>query len=603
MAMTSVPAVLYRPPNPANPKSAKLTFRGRRASPAESITPRTQNHLFINENLNSDIVSKDRIATSQGRSAIYSHVQRFRRSQNLHTLCSSSCAAGSTSTRKFVPYRRYSQPSEPEAASWFIDRESSTVTRTSPAAFWDTHASNVAVENVAVECTAPALCSNNFLPGDACDPFNSTAVRVNQLNHNLMQFFLKVGWKAHLKTFGHTNTSQWSQSFKDLPDITRGSLSDEMHMDAFLTLNAMRMSFYKLATFDRANSPEVLMIKSLRGLRLSLSGFSIAGGGERIILDIFFLAFSEFYRQNYEVMRMHLKMIRRLVPLLGGFSGLCQYVREACCYTELCFAIETGQRPVFDLTWDPGPLHNVSWARLKATLPSSNEKVLGTGFADALHDGFFDISMTRIIEELLVDIQAFEFIRNERDPLPSDIEWACTRNRAYLHELLSLPRPDEHSSVQQCRTYCVATTLLLIFCYECTYVSAVRSGKLVLARLEHFLRLTLGDFNQMEYNWGRQNDMLLWITVIGACVAEGGTQEKSFLVRAIRGCRALNMNSHIGLCDLMSRFMGLGDFQDRGLKTLASHLENLDLSRIGGIEEISTGSALEEAALAFIRDT
>jgi hypothetical protein len=31
-------------------------------------------------------------------------------------------------------------------------------------------------------------------------------------------------------------------------------------------------------------------------------------------------------------------------------------------------------------------------------------------------------------------------------------------------------------------------------------------------------------------------------------------------------------------------------------------LENLDLSRIGRIEEISIGSALEEAALAFIRD-
>jgi hypothetical protein len=157
------------------------------------------------------------------------------------------------------------------------------------------------------------------------------------------------------------------------------------------------------------------MVKSLRALRLSLPGLSIAGGGERIILDIFFLAISEFYRQNYDVMRMHLKMIRHLVPLLGEFSSLCQYVRS------------------------------------------------------------------------------------ERDPLPSDIEWACTRNRAYL----SLSRPDEHSSIQQRRTYCVATTLL-IFCYECTYVSAVRSGKLVLARLEHFLRLTPGDFNQIEYNWGKQ---------------------------------------------------------------------------------------------------
>jgi hypothetical protein len=189
-------------------------------------------------------------------------------------------------------------------------------------------------------------------------------------------------------------------------------------MDAFLTLNATWMSFYKLATFDGANSPEALMVKSLRGLRLSLPDLSIAGGGERIILDIFFLAFSEFYRQNYDVMRMHLKMIRRLVPLLGGFSSRCQYVREACCYTELCFAIETGQRPVFDLTWDPGLLHDLSWQRLKATLHSSKEKVLSTGFADALSDGFFDTSMTTIIEELLVDLQAFEFIHQRKGSSP-----------------------------------------------------------------------------------------------------------------------------------------------------------------------------------------
>lgn len=58
----------------------------------------------------------------------------------------------------------------------------------------------------------------------------------------------------------------------------------------------------------------------------------------------------------------------------------------------------------------------------------------------------------------------------------------------------------------------------------------------MLARLEHFLRLALGDFNQMEYNWGRQNDMLLWITVIGACIAEGGTREKWFLSVKSAGC-------------------------------------------------------------------
>jgi hypothetical protein len=526
--MTSVPDVTDYPPDSAHPGASKFDLTWRRASPGRSSTAQTQAHLFINEYPDSGFGSDNRVTTPQDRSAIYSHVQKFLRHQNGKTRSASACTFMHTSTRGAIPYhhaQRQRQRSKNVRNSPLTDTESSNVTRKSRAEFLDRHMSHIAIKDVAVE-RSPRVCSHNFLPGDACDPFNCTAVRINQSNHNLVQFFLSVGWKAHLKLFGHTKTDQWSQSFKDLPEIIKGCLCDETHMNAFLTLNAMRMSFYKVGAFDRANCQETLMVKSLRALRTSLSHFSIAGTDERIVLDIFFLAFSEFYRQNYDVMRMHLKMIRRLVSLLGGFSSLCQYIREACCFTELCFAIETGQRPVFHMTWDLGPLHNLRWAQLKVPLQLAKAKVLGIGFDDALCDGFFDIPTTSIIEELLVDIQALEFIRREVIPLSSDLEWACSRNRAYIHRLLSLPRPDKNSSVRQCRIYCVTMTLLLIFCYECTYVSALRSGRIVLTRLKNILHLGAGEMNGVEYSWGRQNEMLHWIMLVGACVAEGDVEEK-----------------------------------------------------------------------------
>lgn len=126
--------------------------------------------------------------------------------------------------------------------------------------------------------------------------------------------------------------------------------------------------------------------------------------------------------------------------------------------------METGQPPLFPLTWDLGPLHNLRWSQLKPALQLSTDKALGLGFDDALVDGFFDIPMTTIIEELVVDIQALEFIRKQVNPLPSDLQWACTRSRAYTHRLLSLSRPDKDSSPQHLRIYCVTTTLVLVFC-------------------------------------------------------------------------------------------------------------------------------------------
>jgi hypothetical protein len=90
----------------------------------------------------------------------------------------------------------------------------------------------------------------------------------------------------------------------------------------------------------------------------------------------------------------------------------------------------------------------------------------------------------------------------------------------------------------------------------------------------------------MEYRWGRQNHMLLWIMVVGACVAEGGMEEKWFWDRAIHGCKLLGIYTPDGLRDLMSRFMGTVDLHAGLLERLAGYID------VDGVTDGSTAGSV-----------
>lgn len=92
--------------------------------------------------------------------------------------------------------------------------------------------------------------------------------------------------------------------------------------------------------------------------------------------------------------------------------------------------------------------------------------------------------------------------------------------------------------------------------------------------MKKFLRLGVRDTDAIEYRWERQNEMLLWIMVVGACAAEGGVEEKWFLERAIHGCRLFKVDTHQDLCNLMSRFIGSAALEAGSLKRLAGHIKN-----------------------------
>jgi hypothetical protein len=536
-------------------------------------------YLFVNKDQKSKFLSNCKADKTQ--TVINSHAQRFRRQAR--------CQGKRTRLRFIHDVPR--SPSRYEFQTWIMSPEETAADSKRDKRVGATDESFFEIQGgfrsksfkrstapVADQPLQPVLYSNNFRKGDACDPFSTSATLIDKPTHGILQFFLSRGWKAHLKHVGKAHEEVWSQSFHNLSDIVRGCLSREVHMYALLTCNAMRMKCFGLGHFGKLPRLEYLMSKTLKALRQHFSNASEAFPvDEQVILDIFFLAFSEFYRQDYAAMKTHLYMIRSVVGLFGGFENVSDYIREACCYTEICFSAETGEACVFDMTWDPGPIPASRWVRVQATLASGKIQPLGAGFRNPLQDQFFNVRTAKIIEDLMIDILVFEFIRKDEEALPSDSWWACTRTRALVHRLLSLAKRDKvkKQSIKELRVQCVTTTLIMYLCCENSYMIPLRSLPFILSRLKRSLQLSNSNFSLASvFSWNGHADMLLWIVVTGFWLsgADGSADAIWFLSRAVHGCKVLGLASVEELRSLMERFLWIEHLQKASLMKLAGHV-------------------------------
>ena len=500
-------------------------------------------YLFVNKSQASECLSNCK--TNSTQSTINTHVQRFRLSAQSRVHNSGE----------------YTSPPRGEERTLhrhFAQRESGGVAD-------DGHASNDETGSLdpptfrtneiggGIDTVFP-LYSNNFLEGDAFNPFGGTTVPIDKSTHTVLQFFLHLGWKAHLRNIGRVDQLHWSKSFDEVSSIVRGCLSNQMHMYAFLACIPMRMNLYGVPSTVISESPEASMSKALRTMRMYFAQVSAGPFDHQVILDIFFVSLAEFFRKNFAAMRIHLRMVHHIVDSLGGWDRVSQYIREVCCYTELCFALRTGEMPLFEMMWDPGPAQCNEALQDKSASWPLEIKACGTGFENPLCEGFFDGTTKSIIEELANDIPALEYVRNDAEAAPADSQWACIRSRAMLHRLLSLRKPNQQGSLQERKAHCVITALIMLMGYENLCVSPLRYSKPVRRRLIDALKFSNSDFNEQN-NWGRHNDMLLWITITGVRIARGSDDEEWFMSRAVQGCRILGLESYDQLHGLVRKFI------------------------------------------------
>ena len=423
----------------------------------------------------------------------------------------------------------------------------------------------------------PTLYSNNFKEGDARDPFSSTAVPVDISNHGALQFFSHLGRKtlAHSRNIDKANKPRLIEPFHETPDIIRSPQNYETHLCALLTcVPLQRTTLYGDDSVVRPESSELVKSTALRALQRYISNLSPGMIDSQMFVDLLFLSFAEFYRQDYAAVRTHLHIITHIVKSLGGFGNMPRYAWEGCCFMEISFALKTGQVPVFQMTRDPGPIEHSRLVQVDAAMQShsSDIKMFGSGFKDPLQHGFFASDVTRpIIEALVSDIVALEYIRNDVNAQASDSRWACFRSRATIHRLLSLKRCDKHSSLQEWRVECVTTSVVILLTHENLCISPLWYGKAVVAQLEGPLHASNSNFSH-EGCWGVHNHMLLWIVITGMWAATGSTEEAWFLAEAVCGCTLLGLDSYDKLCQMMNSFIWIEQLQSPTLMTLAGHV-------------------------------
>jgi hypothetical protein len=463
--MSSLPRRERLLPRPVDSNQDHLGAAGRLSAFGRTRTgsAKRAGYLFVNKSQDSECLSNCKIDRAQTK--INAHVQRFRLSTESHVRSSGEFTNRSTGETRnlYRPFRR---------------RDAGAVAGDGEGANNETEALDLLSQRREYynggRDIVPILHSNNFLEGDAFDPFSATAVRVDKSAHNVLQYFLHVGWKAHLRNIGRADQVRWSTSFGEVSSIVRGCLSNEMHMYAFLACIPMRMKVYGIPLTFQTESQEVTMSKALRAMRAYFAQLSAAPIDHHAILDIFFVSLSAFFRRDFAEMRTHLHMIRYIVDSLGGFANVSLYIREVCCYTELCFALRTGERPLFELTWDPGPVECNGALQVKSACWPPEIKTCGSGFEIPLREGFFDGPARTIIAELVIDIPALEYVRNDAEAPPADSQWACIRSRAMLHRLLSLEKYSGQASFQERKVQCVITALAMLMGYENLCVSPIR---------------------------------------------------------------------------------------------------------------------------------
>jgi hypothetical protein len=235
---------------------------------------------------------------------------------------------------------------------------------------------------------------------NAFDPFHCTSVSIDFSTNRLLQYtftnFAQSTFRA--EALGPpARTAAPSRNQSAMVRRLQRCVEDEMLMYATLAYGSSCLR-WTLGKQHRERLPEFYIGKTLELVRLRL-----LRPGEPIdswlILSIYALSVSEMWNAIPEMRRMtsqisemydgsgvtasttHLKMLRHLVEEVGGMTSLDPYVMESLILGDKYRALYQMLPPIFDLTWDPGPVP--LWRRGDAGIQDSLPlPELGAGFVE-----------------------------------------------------------------------------------------------------------------------------------------------------------------------------------------------------------------------------
>ena len=380
-------------------------------------------------------------------------------------------------------------------------------------------------------------------------PFASTDIQLDVESSGILQYFASKwtpsackcieGFQTTLCTWPGIETIPKSLGNKSssMDETIRRCLFDKMHMYALLATSTGRMKYVTRDHLKRVDLPEFYMANAIRMLRAYLEKCQTFD--PQCILDLFFLCSFETYARNYEGARLYLRIIRDVAgKFLGGIDTIEEHVRKLCWNADLRLAFILGTPPIFQLTWDPGPLLNdhpeCSW-----TCPQSATKRRSTA---SVLDRLRTISsppLDAILEDLLECAEAMRALLAEKNDI--NRHHIMDRASALLYRLISLSTTRNQSTAEEQREGCCRQALIL---WTWNILIGSVSSSTRAANAQHLERMTPlhgARLKQAIYNtysisddcWSDHSDVLFWILILGITVA-GYEEDREWFLKEIR---------------------------------------------------------------------
>ena len=407
-----------------------------------------------------------------------------------------------------------------------------------------------------------------YLPkigGNHSDPFDASAVRLDEWTHTLISYYILVIIPSMFRADSQLTRAKKVKEARHMPalfDDIRACLTDRAHFYALLTSSASRMQRAE----GRLLFPPGSERKRFQGLD-DFKGHAIEALRSRLfdgqvdslmVQDVYRLFAAETLIGNVESAQVHFQALSHMVNVLGGLKKLAPYTMERVILSDIFASVQRVLPPSFPLDWDPGK-HPISMTPkiLYATrLPG----------LDTFGQALFTSDKTRIFHEDMLTLfsdliplvhanvatwrssiiakdsalPACEDDHHDVKALPprfegSEMHYLLLRRTAIEHRLLSYPSSEDaaltHNPIQE------ASRLATLLFIGMTLADPVRR-KLTGGVLK-ILKQTI-EKSTWKSQWYPHVGLLLWVCSIASFAAEEADEDTYYVWFAFHAAKAVD---------------------------------------------------------------
>jgi hypothetical protein len=387
------------------------------------------------------------------------------------------------------------------------------------------------------------ICGRN----DAVDPFNSTATKIDNWTHNVVQYYINKLTPDCFIAESRPSRPAPDQFKSAIHARVQACLSSELHMYSVMASCTSRMRRFEcVEPKSRETSPEYFVDKAVSALRLKLEA-KPAAIDTFTLLDILSLSVAETFMHNHKAAATHLLLIGRLGAQMGGLKQFDPFLRELFSVGDINLGLSADSRPILALEWSEWKQESLPaqrmaeisrFAQADCSLPA-----LEPGTLPGWDSSCFSATIFCIVKDLATFLQAAQYVWNQPHSMPGDRQWIFLRGSGIIHRLLSLKGVSDHSSPKPEVEECCRIALLILSHAVVGHARARQFMKVWAPRLKAALLRSTNQQHLLGVNlWLGRHEILAWVISAGLFVAEG-TSEIRWFVSKITKTLAMNANA------------------------------------------------------------